>query len=38
MSDRGLFDRIVASWHEPALVLGGVLVPGTEAVWARTTV
>ena len=38
MSDRGLFDRIVASWHEPALVLGVVLVPGTEAVWARTTV
>ena len=38
MSDRaGLFDRILASLHEVALVLGLALRPGTEAAWARTT-
>ena len=39
MSDRaGLFDRILASLHEVALVLGLALLPGTEAARIRTTV
>ena len=38
MSDRpGLFDRILASLHEVALVPGPARLPGTEAKWARTT-
>ena len=38
MIDRaGMFDRILASLHEVALVLGLALPPGTEAAWARTT-
>ena len=39
MSDRaGLFDRILASLYEVALVLGLAPLPGTEAAQARPAV
>ena len=39
MSDRrGRFDRILASLHEAAPVLGLAPPPATGAGWARTTV